>query len=98
MDDRFRALEAWLRTALGGEGFRVEPASADASFRRYFRVFLPGGTAIAMDAPPDREDSRPFVHVARLLREAGLHAPEVLAQDLSQGFLLRTDLVTRSYL
>jgi aminoglycoside/choline kinase family phosphotransferase len=98
MDDRFRALEAWLRTALGGEEFRVEPASADASFRRYFRVFLPGRTAIAMDAPPDREDSRPFVHVARLLREAGLHAPEVLAQDLSQGFLLLTDLGTRSYL
>jgi aminoglycoside/choline kinase family phosphotransferase len=98
MDDRFRALEAWLRTALGGADFRVEPASADASFRRYFRVFLPGRTLIAMDAPPDREDSRPFVHVARLLREAGLNAPEVLAQDLSQGFLLLTDLGTRSYL
>jgi aminoglycoside/choline kinase family phosphotransferase len=98
MDDRFRALEAWLRTALGGADFRVEPASADASFRRYFRVFLPGRTVIAMDAPPEREDSRPFVHVARLLREAGLNAPDVLAQDLAQGFLLLTDLGTRSYL
>lgn len=98
MDDRLRALEAWLATALEGRAFRVEPASADASFRRYFRVFLEDGTRIAMDAPPEREDSRPFVHVARLLREAGLHAPEVLAQDLSQGFLLLTDLGTRSYL
>ena len=98
MDDRLRALEAWLATALEGRAFRLEPASADASFRRYFRVFLEGGTRIAMDAPPEREDSRPFVHVARLLREAGLNAPEVLAQDLPRGFLLLTDLGTRSYL
>lgn len=98
MDDRIRALDAWLRTALGGADFRMESASADASFRRYFRVFLPGRTLIAMDAPPEREDSRPFVKVARLLRDAGLNAPEVLAEDLAQGFLLVTDLGTRSYL
>jgi len=98
MDDRFRALDAWLRTALPGAEFRLEPASADASFRRYFRVFSGGGTLIAMDAPPEREDSAPFVKVARLLREAGLNAPEVLAHDLARGFLLVTDLGTRSYL
>ncbi|HSN21589.1 MAG TPA: phosphotransferase [Usitatibacter sp.] len=98
MDDRLRALDAWLTAVLPGADFRVEPASADASFRRYFRVFLPGRTLIAMDAPPEREDSRPFVHVARLLREAGLHAPAILEQDLSQGFLLLSDLGTRSYL
>jgi aminoglycoside/choline kinase family phosphotransferase len=98
MDDRIRALDAWLRTALGGADFRMESASADASFRRYFRVFLGGRTVIAMDAPPEREDSRPFVKVARLLRDAGLNAPEVLAEDLAQGFLLVTDLGTRSYL
>jgi len=51
-----------------------------------------------MDAPPEREDSRPFVKVARLLREAGLNAPEILAHDLDQGFLLVSDLGTRSYL
>jgi len=98
MDDRLRALEAWLAPVLAGRAFRLEPASSDASFRRYFRVFLDERTLIAMDAPPAREDSRPFVHVARLLREAGLHAPEVVAHDLSQGFLLLTDLGTRSYL
>ena len=98
MDDRIRALDAWLRTTLRGADFRMESASADASFRRYFRVFLPERTLIAMDAPPEREDSRPFVKVARLLREAGLNAPEVLAEDLAQGFLLVTDLGTRSYL
>jgi aminoglycoside/choline kinase family phosphotransferase len=98
MDDRIRALDAWLRKALEGAAFRLESASADASFRRYFRVFLPGRTLIAMDAPPEREDSRPFLHVDRLLREAGLNAPEVIAHDLAQGFLLLTDLGTRPYL
>lgn len=98
MDDRLRALDAWLRGALGAAPFRLEPASADASFRRYFRVFLDGATRIAMDAPPQREDSRPFLEVAALLHEAGLHAPRVLAHDLAQGFVLLEDLGTRPYL
>ena len=98
MDDRFRALDAWLRAQLAGEPFRVERASADASFRRYFRVFLEGRTVIAMDAPPERENSAPFVHVAGLLRQAGLNAPEILVSDLKLGFLLVTDLGTRLYL
>jgi aminoglycoside/choline kinase family phosphotransferase len=99
MDDRLAALEAWLRATLPGARFRIEPASADASFRRYFRVFADDGrTLIAMDAPPQREDSAPFVRIAKMFRDAGLNAPEVLAQDLAQGFLLLTDLGTRSYL
>ena len=98
MDDRFRALDAWLRAQLAGEPFRVERASADASFRRYFRVFLEGRTIIAMDAPPERENSAPFVHVAGLLRQAGLNAPEIHVADLKLGFLLVTDLGTRLYL
>src|SRR5689334_14324668 len=99
MDDRFRALDAWLRARLPGASFRVEPASADASFRRYFRVFLEDGrTLIAMDAPPEREDSRPFVKVAGLLAQAGLHAPRILEKDFEQGFLLVEDLGTRLYL
>jgi N-acetylmuramate 1-kinase len=98
MDDRIRALDAWLSAALAGARFHLETASADASFRRYFRVFLSDRTLIAMDAPPQHEDSRPFVKVARLLRDAGLNAPEILAHDLEQGFLLVSDLGTRSYL
>jgi aminoglycoside/choline kinase family phosphotransferase len=98
MDDRFRALDAWLRARLSGAPLRIERASTDASFRRYFRVFLGDRTLIAMDAPPEREDSRAFVHVARLLRDAGLNAPAILEQDFSQGFLLVTDLGTLSYL
>ena len=98
MDDRFRALEAWLSHTPAGEAPRLAPASADASFRRYFRVFTGDRTYVAMDAPPQREDSRPFVRVAALLREAGLNAPEVIAQDLGQGFLLLTDLGTTPYI
>ncbi len=98
MDERLAALDAWLRTALAAPSFRLEPASADASFRRYFRVFVEDHTFIAMDAPPEREDTQPFVKVAALLREAGLNAPKVVLCDVPHGFLLLTDLGTRSYL
>ncbi|CAG1007713.1 N-acetylmuramate 1-kinase [Burkholderiales bacterium] len=102
-DPRLDALAAWLRPALAGTDFLLAPASADASFRRYFRVSLDRDvngerTLIAMDAPPPMEDCRPFVHVAALLRGAGVHAPRVLAQDLDRGFLLLTDLGTTTYL
>ena len=96
--DRLEALDAWLRDALGGRAFTREPASADASFRRYFRVFAEGRTWVAMDAPPDREDCRPFVKVAALMRDAGVHVPAVVAKDLAQGFLLLSDLGERTYL
>jgi N-acetylmuramate 1-kinase len=98
-DKRRAELERWLAAQFPGKHLSLTPASEDASFRRYFRVELEGGgSRIAMDAPPDKEDCRPFVHVAGLLREAGVHAPQVHAQDLEQGFLLLTDLGTRSYL
>ena len=98
MDDRFHALGAWIAASLGGVPYRIERASTDASFRRYFRVFLDDRTLIAMDAPPERENSRAFIQVAGLLRAAGLNAPEVLHHDLKQGFLLVTDLGTTLYL
>lgn len=99
MDPRLAALTRWLAGPLGGPEFTVAPASADASFRRYFRCTrADGATFIAMDAPPEHEDCAPFVRVARLLREAGVHAPDVLAQDAAQGFLLLTDLGRVTYL
>ena len=100
MDERIRLLERWLSALDGGGPFRLVTASADASFRRYFRVHRDGtgATQIAMDAPPDKEDCRPFIKVAALLGEAGLNAPRVLAQDLDQGFLLLTDLGTQTFL
>jgi hypothetical protein len=99
VDQRLAALKRWLAGPLGGAGFSLAPACADASFRRYFRVTPAAGpSVIAMDAPPAHEDCAPFVRVARMLRDAGVHAPEVLAQDFDQGFLLLTDLGTRTYL
>jgi len=91
-------LHNWLAAHFGARPFSLQPASADASFRRYFRARLDGESWIAMDAPPDREDSRPFVRVAALLRAAGVNAPQVAAQDLERGFLLLTDLGDTTYL
>jgi aminoglycoside/choline kinase family phosphotransferase len=77
---------------------QMKPASGDASFRRYFRLESAGETRIAMDAPPEHEDCRPFVAIATMLRAAGVSAPAVLAQDLDQGFLLLEDLGETLYL
>lgn len=96
-DPRREALEEWV-SAQVGETVSGTPASADASFRRYFRFHLPDRTLIAMDAPPEREDCAPFVAIAARLHEAGLHVPRVLAQDLARGFLLLDDLGTRTWL
>lgn len=98
MADRDRTLKDWAAEQLGNISVELQPASADASFRRYFRIATTNGSRIVMDAPPPHEDCRPFVRIAGLLREAGVHAPEVLAQDLEQGFLLLTDLGTQTYL
>jgi aminoglycoside/choline kinase family phosphotransferase len=108
-DERFAELSRWLASVLPSPAISIERASEDASFRRYFRVVLersvaipdrgePVATLIAMDAPPALEDCRPFVSVARLLRDAGVHAPAVLHADFEHGFLLLTDLGARTYL
>ena len=89
----------WLRCQFPGEIFTLAPASADASFRRYFRAtFEDGRTRIIMDAPPQHEDCRPFLHIAKLFEGAGTHVPHVFAQDLQQGFLLLSDLGSTTYL
>lgn len=101
---RQAALEHWLaevEAPFALDLATVAPASADASFRRYFRVCSASPahpTLIVMDAPPPQEDCRPFVHVSGLLHEAGLNAPRILAQDLTQGFLLLSDLGRSTYL
>lgn len=148
---RQEQLTEWLHSLFPNEKFAIAPASADASFRRYFRAtFETGGcntlltkltgrgsnrpaapdettshstrppqtsdqvagypapdgstapcrgsTLIVMDAPPQHEDCRPFLHVAKLFEDAGTHVPHVYAQDLSQGFLLLSDLGNTTYL
>jgi aminoglycoside/choline kinase family phosphotransferase len=98
-DDRRSRLERWLADELRDAHFVLTPASEDASFRRYFRATLADGRSfVIMDAPPEKEDCRPFLHVAQLLHDAGVHAPEVRAADLAAGFLLLSDLGTRTYL
>jgi len=96
--DRRSQLQRWIETRLNASPLELEPASADASFRRYYRVYAAAGSLIVMDAPPGQEDCRPFVRVARLLAAAGVHVPRVIAEDLEQGFLLLSDLGTTSYL
>ena len=98
LDPRRVLLEAWLAQALGAGQIEVAPASADASFRRYFRIHHAARTLIAMDAPPDREDLGPFVTVASHLAGIGVTVPKVLAEDYGQGFLLLTDLGSTHYL
>jgi len=93
---RQSAFQAWLQAVAPQHGLdtgSVVSASADASFRRYFRVQAEGGQSfIIMDAPPQQEDCRPFVKIARLLTAGDVKAPEVLAWDEPQGFMLLTDL------
>jgi len=138
-------LTDWLSSLYPGQPFTLAPASADASFRRYFRVTFnhqderdgrasrreqlemqgaaqrattytglvgeeractqrssssaqQAGTLIVMDAPPQHEDCKPFLHVGKLFEQAGTHVPHVYAQDLSQGFLLLADLGNTTYL
>jgi len=96
---RREAFERWLASLGDGiDAASVRLASADASFRRYLRIDTAAGPRIVMDAPPAQEDSRPFVQIAGLLQQAGLHGPEVLAWDEAEGFLLLSDLGDQLFL
>jgi len=95
-DFRLKKLTQWIHQEWPDA--RIEVASADASFRRYFRVTNNGKTSIAMDAPPDKEDCSPFIDVTQRLLNANVHAPEIIRQDLAQGFLLLEDLGSKDYL
>jgi aminoglycoside/choline kinase family phosphotransferase len=96
--ERIERLKHWLENELNFSEYNLNPASADASFRRYFRVTGNGESVIVMDAPPEKEDSRPFIAIAKLLLDAGLNVPEVIDADLEQGYLLLSDLGSQPYL
>ena len=98
MDTRKQQLIAWLTSAANIARFDINPASADASFRRYFRISFNGTTLIAMDAPPEKEDSARFIRLAQLLQRTGVQVPEIIEADLSLGFLLLTDLGQTQFL
>lgn len=97
-DARARAAVAWAAARMDMPLTGAAPASADASFRRYFRIHTGEGSRIVMDAPPAYEDSTPFLRVAELMHQAGLRVPSIFAADLEQGFLLLSDLGTRTFL
>jgi len=88
----------WARQALNDPQANLERASADASFRSYWRSVSGGQTWIVMDAPPDKEDIRPWLDIAQRLSGAGLHAPDIRAFDAELGFILMADLGNRLYL
>ena len=93
--EREAAFHQWLNAQASAHGVlpaTVRSASADASFRRYFRVDTANGSCIVMDAPPDKENCEPFVRIARLMLDAGLYAPRILAWDEPQGFMLLDDI------
>ena len=96
---RAAAFQAWFSAVQAQHGLdaaSLRLASADASFRRYFRVDSAQGSRIVMDAPPDRENCAAFDRVAKLMAGSGLNVPEVLAWDHADGFMLLSDLGTRT--
>jgi len=90
-DTRLQKAASWAAASMGLENVKPEPVSCDASFRRYFRIRACDRSVILMDAPPEKENSVPFIDVDRRLREAGLNAPEILHFDLDLGFGLLED-------
>ncbi|MGD8933146.1 MAG: phosphotransferase [Gammaproteobacteria bacterium] len=93
-------LQSWLTSIPDHHLADIRPASSDASFRRYFRVTdrNTGQTYIVMDAPPEKEDTGPFIHITRLLRSVDVNAPGIITMDIDRGFLLLDDLGDRQYL
>ena len=98
--DRATLLKRFVEQCFPGLRPTILPASADASFRRYFRAVFDDGrpACIIMDAPPDREDCLPFIKAAELLGAAGVNVPRVIARDVANGFLCLADLGVQTYL
>ncbi len=98
--DRHSQLLQWLESLAENTYIDCQPASADASFRQYFRVTntQDNKSYIVMDAPPEKEDCRPFVQVTDLIRSVGVNAADIIAIDNHQGFLLLDDLGSKPYL
>lgn len=95
---RLNQIDNWLKSQLPSTPFHFESASSDASFRRYFRVTANDKTWILMDAPPEQEDTDPFIKVASFLFKHGINVPEIVAKDKGLGFLLLTDFGSTAYL
>ncbi|MBL1142272.1 MAG: phosphotransferase [Proteobacteria bacterium] len=98
MSQRSELLTHWLSEVLNTSDFRLKPASEDASFRSYHRLFLQEKTYIVMDAPPPQEDCTPFVQVTNTLLACDINVPMIHHMNLQQGFLLLDDFGNDLYL
>lgn len=92
MHERGNALKEWVGNIIKQKDFILTPLAGDASFRRYFRLYDNKSTFVVMDAPPNKEDLEPFIHIAQVFGQAQVNAPKILAINLEQGFLLLSDL------
>ncbi len=97
---RLTQLQQWLESLTANTYTDLQPASADASFRQYFRVTnkLDNKTYIIMDAPPEKEDCKPFIQITDLIRGVGVNSPEIIAMNMQRGFLMLSDLGNKPYL
>ncbi|MEH6504593.1 MAG: phosphotransferase [Cycloclasticus sp.] len=98
IDERKQLLIQWLESVLGTSEFSCEPASSDASFRRYFRLTVGSQSYVVMDAPPGKEDCSPFISIAELLLQHEVNAPVIFYKSLEQGFLVLSDFGSISFL
>ena len=98
MSERIKILKNWLQTELNLFEPKLVAITNDASFRRYFRVWINNTAHIIMDAPPDKEDCQPFIDISKRLIASDLNVPKILASNLAEGFLLLTDLGSQLYL
>src|SRR5579872_4780757 len=97
-DERLQKLTQWLGNHFASTPFNIHPLKGDASFRRYFRVTTDTQKYVAMDAPPPREDTRPFIAIAESFHKRKIAVPEIKLADTNQGFLLLSDLGDDLYL
>ena len=91
MQTRENALHSWLKNVFSHDDFTLTPISGDASFRKYFRLFVNTENYIVMDAPPEKEPLEPFLTVQTILKNAEICVPECFAKEIKQGFLLLSD-------
>jgi len=98
IDFRLENIKNWISSELKLQNYKIEVASADASFRRYFRVTAEDKSWVIMDAPPDKEDCESFIYVAKLIEEAGVQSPHIYQFNQSQGFMQLSDLGSTAYL
>ena len=98
MPDRYNSLQNWLTETLGTSAFNLKPASGDASFRTYHRLFLKNKTFIVMDAPPEQENCKVFIKITKKLRACDVNVPIIHNVNIEQGFLLLSDLGNDLYL